>query len=477
MMVVTFVTMLAAFLVVGIYSAKHSQDTTSDYYLASNNVHPMLAGLSAVATNNSGYMFIGVIGYTYAVGLASIWLMVGWIVGDFIASMLVYRQLRVATGDTRELSFAGVVSRWTGVHQPLVQVSAALLSIVFLGAYSAAQLSAGGKALHVLLGWNLHAGAFIVAVIVAVYCIAGGIRASIWTDVAQSFVMLIAMGLLLFAAVQGLGGMDASLQRLDAIPGHMDWFPRHLLFPGMGGMALFVIGWLFAGLSVAGQPHIMIRFMALDKPAHLARARWWYYGFFTVFYALATGVGLLSRVYLPELTHIDPELALPTMAQHLLPPVLVGLVLAGIFAATMSTADSLVLSCSACMTNDLWPRLRGSKSAAKTATLATTALALIIAVTGSSSVFQLVILAWSTLAAAFVPLVLVLAIGGRPSQGLTLAMMFGGPAISLLWRHLGYHTFVYEGLPGIVTGLLIYFVGRYLQPRRQEHPVAAEPGI
>ncbi|MGE0113344.1 MAG: sodium/proline symporter [Steroidobacteraceae bacterium] len=458
MMLLSFCTCLLSFFLIGIYSVTRSRGTAADYYLASSNVHPLMVGLSAVATNNSGYMFIGVIGYTYTTGLASVWLMIGWITGDLLASLWIYKRLRQATAATRELSFAGVISHWTGQSQTHIRLLGAIFSIILLGAYAAAQFSAGGKALHALFGWHLHTGAVLVAIIVAIYCMAGGIRASIWTDVAQSFVMLAAMAILAVAAVHGLGGIGASMARLQAIPGHMNWFPDNLLLPEMSGMVLFVIGWLFAGLSVAGQPHIMVRFMALDQPAHLANARLWYYGFFVTFYALATIVGLLSRVYLPELSTLDPELALPTMAQNLLPPLLVGLILAGIFAATMSTADSLVLSCSACLTNDLWPKLGEGKHSAKMATLSITALALGIAIVGPGSVFQLVIMAWSTLGSVFVPLLLLLAAGRRPSQRAALAMMITGALASLWWREQQLDGYVYEGFPGILAGLSAYYV-------------------
>lgn len=224
-------------------------------------------------------------------------------------------------------------------------------------------------------------------------------------------------------------------------------------------MALFVIGWLFAGVSVIGQPHIVIRFMALDAPGRLTQARLWYYGFFTIFYGMATGVGLLSRLYLPELGGLDAELALPQMAQLLLPPVLVGLILAGIFAATMSTADSLVLSCSASLTQDLATGKQSSLWLSKLATLGVTALAFFIAVTGPTSVFTLVILAWSTLASAFGPLMIVYACRGRPSQALALAMMIVGPLVALLWRWAGWHEHYYEGMPGMLAGLLVYAIG------------------
>lgn len=465
MVVASFVACLLAFLVVGVASAAHSRGTTADYYVASRSVHPALVGLSAVATNNSGYMFIGVIGFTYTTGLPAIWLMVGWILGDYLASLAAHRQLRLAAERTGEMTFAGVLSRWGGGNFALLRRLAALATLVFLGTYSAAQLSAGGKALHSLFGWSIHDGALLVAGVVALYCLAGGIRASIWTDAAQAAVMLFAMGLLLLAATGSLGGLGASVARLREVPDFLAWFPRDLLVPGLPGMGLFVVGWLFAGLSVIGQPHVMIRFMALDDPARLGQARAWYYGFFTAFYAMATAVGLLSRVHLPELGALDPELALPKMAQALLPPVWVGVILAGIFAATMSTADSLILSCSAALTHDLPPRPVRSAWRCRLATLIVTGLALAIAVSGARSVFSLVILSWSTLASAFAPLLLVYARGARPSQALALTMMLGGTAVALGWRQLGLHDHVYEGMPGILAGLGIYAVAALVSRR------------
>ncbi len=462
---VTFVVFLLAFLVIGTLSFRRSRGTTSDYYLASSAVRPSFVGLSAVATNNSGYMFIGVIGYTYAVGLAAVWLMVGWIAGDLLGSLLVHKHLRRSTAQSREITFAGVLSRWTGIEQRLVRILAAVLTIVFLGAYTAAQLSAGGKALHSMFGWNRGSGAVLVAVVMAVYCFAGGIRASIWTDVAQSVVMMGAMALLLGVAVDGLGGWQASWDRLEAIPGFTNWFPDGLIVPGVAGMLLFVVGWMFAGLSAIGQPHIAIRFMALDHADHMWRARLWYYGFFTIFYAMATAVGLLSRIYLPGLASLDPELALPAMAQELLPPILVGVVLAGIFAATMSTADSLVLSCSASLTNDLPSRPARSTFVAKVATLAVTAFALAIALAETQSVFNLVILAWSTLAAAFVPLLVVYVRGYRPHELHALLMIVAGVGTALAWRWMGLHEQIYEGFPGILAGLLVFFLPHWLLGR------------
>ena len=138
-MVYAFIGFLLAFTLIGLSSAWRSRGTKADYYLASGNVKAWLVGLSAVATNNSGYMFIGVIGYTYATGLASIWLMVGWIAGDFLASLYVHKRLNQATQSSGEVSYAGVLSNWYGrKHQP-VQRLIGIISLLFLLTYASAQ--------------------------------------------------------------------------------------------------------------------------------------------------------------------------------------------------------------------------------------------------------------------------------------------------------------------------------------------------
>ena len=455
-MIYSFMFFMAVFVVIGVSSLFYSRRSRQDYYLASHSIPPWLVGLSAVATNNSGYMFIGVIGYTYVTGLASIWLMIGWITGDFLASMFIHKHLRQAAIDTDEASYAGVLGHWGGVRFKAFQRLAAIISLVFLLSYAAAQLVAGGKALQVLFGWPNWGGAVLGSVLVMVYCYAGGIRASIWTDAAQSFVMILAMGLMLFAAVDSMGGIEQSIMRMQGIPGFMDWYPRDLPFPGVSGGVLFAMSWMFAGLSVIGQPHVMVRFMALKGDNSMVSARAWYYGWYVLFYLMATVVGMLSRIYLPDTNAFDAELALPTMAQQLMPPVLVGLILAGMFAATMSTADSLVLSCSASITHDLLPHKVERSWLLKMATLGITLAALLWAIFNRQSVFSLVIMAWSTLASAFAPILIVLALGGRPSQRVYITMLLVGAGTALVWRWFGLQDAVYEGMPGILAGLLVY---------------------
>ncbi len=469
MTAISFGLILAIFLAIGLASARKATGSRTDYYLASRSVRPWLVGLSAVATNNSGYMFIGVIGFTYETGLSAIWLMFGWILGDFIGSSFIHRRLRQVTATSGEASFASVIARWYGETFGVWRRIAAIIMVIFLVAYAGAQISAGGKALQGVLGIEPATGAAAVAAMVLIYSIVGGIRASIWTDGAQAIAMLGAMAVLFGAGVAGLGGFGGVVEAWRGVPGYLDLFPGDLLLPGLAGMGLFVLGWLFAGFSVVGQPHIMVRFMALDDDRNMVRARAWYYSYFTIFYLLATGVGMLSRIYLPDLTGLDPELALPMMAVELLPPVLVGLILAGIFAATMSTADSLVLSSSAALTHDLAPQRLETTFMLKLATAVAVAIALVLALSENRSVFSLVILAWSTLAAAFAPLLTLYALRRRVSETTAVAMLVIGVAIALFWRFgLGWHESIYEGLPGIAVPLVIGFALSKPEPAKAD---------
>jgi Na+/proline symporter len=354
-----------------------------------------------------------------------------------------------------------VLSHWHGENSAALQRLIGVISLLFLLTYAAAQLVAGGKALHVLLGWPLWSGSVVGAILVCLYCFAGGIRASIWTDAAQSIVMIMAMAILLVVAIMNLGGAASAVEQMHAIDGFMDWLPKDLLSPSWFGGALFVVSWVFAGFSVIGQPHIMVRFMALNDVANMRRAKLWYYLWFTLFYLMATGVGMLSRIYLSDTGAFDAELALPTMAQQLLPSVLVGLILAGVFAATMSTADSLVLSCSAAITHDILPHKIERLWLLKLTTILIAGGALLLALLNNQSVFSMVIMAWSGLASAFAPLLLFLCLGQRPSQAASIMAILAGFTVSLSWRLLGLHEVVYEGLPGIVFGLCVLWVAQF----------------
>ena len=455
MAIISFIGFLLLFVAIGVASMIKSKPSTTDYLIADRSVAPWLAGLSAVATNNSGYMFIGMIGLTYATGLSSVWLMIGWIFGDLVASLLIMKRLRKTTEAHDIHSFGGLLAEWHGTNYNQLRRIAGFLTILFLGAYAAAQFTAGSKALHVLFGWDIAIGSSLGALLVLIYSYSGGIRASIWTDAAQSFVMISAMVVLMFTATAGFGSVTEIVEALSTVqPGYMTWFPD----TSVSGVILFIAGWVFAGFGVAGQPHIIIRYMALDDAENLPRFRLWYYSWFTFFYAATIVVGLMARLLLPDAGSFDAELALPMISQLLLPEVMVGLVLAGLFAATMSTADSLLLSCSASLSRDIFPERKLGYRATKIMTAIVVLVALGLSLSNNQSVFALVLIAWGLLASAFAPLLTLYALGKRPSEAAAIIIMCAGISIFLLWRFMGLGSVVYEIMPAIITGIGIYFL-------------------
>lgn len=452
-MIYSFVFFLLLFVMVGLASSRYSQKTTEDYLLASKNIKPWLAGFSFFATENSGFMFIGYIGLIYAIGLSALWVAIGWYLGEVLVLWRTARVLRAHNDTVNSQTYAGLISRWTGQEYVAVRYIAALIFIVFLSVYAAAQLSAGGKALNVLAGWDLNFSAVIGFLIVVAYCVAGGIRATIWTDAVQAIVMFVSLVLIVGFSLNEIGGLGVLIDRLNEIdPALLDMMAGSYKF----GMIGFILGWLFAGMGVLGQAHVMVRFMVIDKAESVKKALIYYAGLVSILSILCVVAALSARVLLPELQ--DAELALPMLASDLMPSVLAGLFLAGLFAAAMSTADSQVLSSSAALTRDIVPRYKDSLLWSKAGTLLVALFALGVAVSGDKNVFKLATFAWSVMAAGLTPLILVYSFHKKPSQALAVLMMLGGAGASIAWELAGLSGEMYNVLPGLAAGLAIYIV-------------------
>lgn len=460
----TFIIFLLLFTAIGIYSATRKQNTTTDYLLASRNVNPWLTALSTMSTGQSGLLFIGQVGFAYKIGISSLWLTIGWAIGDYLAWWFVFKSLRQLSEKTDSDTFSSFLSQ-NMKGSRLIAIISALITIIFLGTYAAAQLVAGSKALNTVFGWNYNLGIIIGAVIVVIYCFSGGIRADIWTDALQAIIMLGSLLLLLVVAFISCGGIDNLWQSLAAIdPGLIDWNPRSLPL----GFIPFLLGWIGAGFGVVGQPHITVRAMAIDSAKHIGFARNLKTSLGLINSVSATGIGLAARVILPDLmTSGDPELALPYLSLELLPVVLVGLMLAGLFSAIISTADSQILSCSAALTQDIFPAAAQSYKLAKVGTLAVTAVILVIALGGENNVFALVTFSWSALASGLGPL-LILRVWQWPVNFPTaIAMMGIGLATALFWNlGLNLSSVIYEVLPGMAAGMAVYGIVQFF-PRLQ----------
>ena len=222
----SFLLFLGLFAGVGLSSMRVKENTTEDYLVAGRGVHPALAALSAVSTWNSGFMFVGII------GLHGQWVFVFWTafastLGQIIAWVWIYKFIQKEASERGVRSLSSLVSSANAPEAKL----AAIISVVFLSIYAAAQLTAGGKALELMLDWPIWIGILIGAGLAVAYCFAGGIRASIWTDGIQSIVMMVGGFILCVVAVKevgGLGGLTSDLRTID--PGLANIFPKDYEF-------------------------------------------------------------------------------------------------------------------------------------------------------------------------------------------------------------------------------------------------------
>ncbi len=464
MILSSFILFLLLFITVGVFSSTKSKKTSSDYLLASHAEKPWKIALAAVATNNSGYMFIGMIGYAYTNGISAFWIMICALIGDFCASLFIHQKFRAFAGKSHSLSFSELISKWGGVDYKILRVISALIVAIFLTVYAAAQFKAGGKAMEAIFGSQFVIGVILGGLVVLIYSSFGGIRASIWINTLQSFIMITSMALIFFSGLYEIGGFSNFFSAINHIsPDFCDIFPDKIIFNQGFGLLFFLIGWFFGGFGIIGQPHIMTSFMALDKPESVKKIRIYYYSWYLFFFALTIGTGLIARILIPFDGIFDPELALPTLAKNLLPEFLIGFILAGLFSATLSTADSQILSSSAAITNDLLPKKRNSYAIVKANTAIIAFFATSLALFDNQSVFSLVMIAWLALACSFSPLIIVYAMGGKISQKMALTMMFFGFTSMMIWRHFNLGDAVYEAAPGIICGLIPYLVCKFFK--------------
>ncbi|MFZ9737836.1 MAG: sodium/proline symporter [Prochlorotrichaceae cyanobacterium] len=457
----SFAAFLVLFIGVGLYSGLHQKETVEDYLLASRQANPWLTGLSTVATSNSGFMFIGLIGFTYGIGIAAIWLVIGWILGDFIAWILIHERFRRVSEGVKANTIPAFLGQ-DSEAQPGLTLVTALTTLAFLGVYAASQLQAGSKALNVIFGLDYRLGILLGAIVVTIYCVAGGIRASIWVGSLQALLMIFSMLLLVVVAIVSCGGTIALWEKLEDInPALLSLAPPNLKF----GLIPFALSWLAAGFGVVGQPHVMRRIMSINSVANVSKARNVYTVLYILFACCAIGVGLASRVLLPGLLDSDPEVALPQLAENLLPGIWIGIILAGLFASTISTADAQLLTCSAALTQDIFPQAKESFWAVRGGTLGMALLIFLIAIFSDDNVFVLATVGWASLGAALGPIMVVRAMEWPLSRNLGLAMIVTGISIALFWRFgLGFGNSVCEALPGMIGVSLVYGAGRILFP-------------
>ena len=485
-LLLSFLLFMGFFAGVGLASMRVKQDTTDDYLVAGRGMHPALAALSAVSTWNSGYMFIGFIGFIFVQGYSGIWIGLVSTLGQAVAWIWLYKFIQKEGNERGVRSLSSLVSKTTGAPEAKL---AGILSVVFLAIYAAAQLVAGGVALRAMLGWSEVAGILIGFVLVVAYCYAGGIRASIWTDAAQSCVMIVGSSILCYVAVSevgGLSGLHNSLKDID--PGMVNLFPADLTF----GVTLWIGAFFLGGLGVAGQPQVVSRVMTLKDDKDRKEAAIWFFVWQTPFIALMFIIGLACRAIFLDLDASQAQDGLPLLAMEVLNPFLAGVILASIFAATMSTADSQVLACTAAITDDVKPEWAQEHKTTKLVTMVIAVFVTVIALGGQQfpgfgdSVFALVVLAVYGLGGIFVPLLLIRMMGYEPDTQHTIWMMVAALSAVIVWSLSPFGEDIFPSIPAMSAAFATHFIlcwkreasnssplGRYSLPTQRTTTIGA----
>lgn len=468
MLLTSFIIFLLLILSVGLYAKRYSKNTTDDYLLASRSIPVWQTVFSALASSASGFMYIGLIGYTYNKGLSGIWLMTFWLVGEYFAMRYIPRKINHATERENLKDFNSLLSNYWGQNHTHIKKLAAIITLIFLSVYASAQFQAAGKTIHTILEWDLSVGIILSYVMVLAYCFAGGIRASIWTDNIQFMIMLIAIIVLVFWSLDAIGGWSLFIQKLHQNPvAYSQFFPE-----SMGNnffILLFLLGWVLGGLGITGQPHVAVRFMSMQNTKAYKKIVYSYYAFAVAFSALCILSALLAKVYFADTlsADFDSETALPMLAIAVLPPVFVALMLSAILSAIISTADSQILSSSAALSNTLLKQRADDGAQLKQNKLATifiASFALLMALYGDSSVFSLVVIAWFGLASSFTPLLLLQFMGYRIPQNIGIIIILSGLSAAIIWRLSGLNSITYEAFIGIITGFVVFAIARLFIP-------------
>jgi Na+/proline symporter len=442
-----------SFLLVGILSIKNKKKNLNDYYIADRSMSPLFVGLSGAATLLNGIMFFGNIGMTYLLGFKFGWFYIGAIIAHIICFSYFAEKFATSGHKNNNTTLLNFLSNNSDNNYKYFTIIAALFIIIFSSVVAASQLLAGAKTLNYFFDVNFNLGGATVLIIVLMYCYAGGIRASIWTDVAQTFVMMIAMGTLSIFCLNEVGGWEVLTNKLSNIDNKL----TTLFFSNnMGGWLTFGIGWLFMFLGTAvGSPQIAVRYLTIKDPKETKKAGVYYTTYIAFFYGFAFIIGLCARALIPIEAFIDKEFGLIILANQLLPEILIGVVIAGIFASLISTTDSLVLVASSSITKDIFPKANKYYHG-KIFTTLSCGLIYLIFLFGGKSVFSLLVMGYSSIASIFFPLVTLHLLKKSPNQIQSILMMIISLIVIITWRYFNLHTTINECAIAIPTSLITY---------------------
>ena len=459
--IVCFSLFLILFLGIGAFAAKFSTDNSeSDYLLGNRSFGKLFIGLSAGATANSGWIMTGGVGFGYSMGTYSLLMGLGYVLGDLIFWSLFPDKINKISLQQDSQTVPELIGLTVKSPQgkKIIAAIVAILTVIFVGAYIAAQFSAAAKTLNAFFGLQFEWGVIIAAASILTYCVTGGIRASIWTDVVQAFVVMFVTYSMLFVGIMAGGGVSQIIDSLYNIdPQLVDVTLNRTWW----SLVAFVCGFIVSGLGFnLSQPQFLVRLMAGKSPEEVKQAKWIYLGFVYSTYFAMLLFGIISRVLLPNIT--DPEQALPLYAIQNFNPIFVGIVLAGVFSVIASTADSQILVCSSALARDILPsfyqkmsRRYGAKYQ-QFVTLLVGVIAVIASIFNSASVFELILFALGALAGSIAPAMLITILNRRTHSTALSSMMLLGLASAIAWRVIGLNTIINEAVPAIIISLVFH---------------------
>lgn len=464
-MIIYFVGMI----ILGI-AAYQRTSNLDDYMLGGRSLSPGVAALSAGASDMSGWLLMGLPGALYLNGLVELWIAIGLTVGAWLNWKYVAPRLRTYTEvSNNAITLPSFLDSRLRDRSRALRIVSGLIILVFFTFYVSSGMVAGGTFFESSFGMNYHVGMVLIAGVVVLYTLVGGFLAVSWTDTVQGLMMLAALVLVPIIGLVHIGGFGEWSASVDAVATQQS---AQLFNMFTGVSAIAVISNLAWGLGYFGQPHIIVRFMALRTPGEAKQARRIGIGWmiFSLLGAAATafiGIAVFKhdKAALP-----NSEAVFLKLGQLLFHPVFAGFVLAAVLAAIMSTISSQLLVSSSALVEDvyrgLFHKTLGDKQGillGRTAVLIVSVVAALLAWDPKSNILQLVGFAWGGFGAAFGPLILLSLYWRKLTWQGGLAGMVGGAVTVFAWKYLLAANFgdsvplfnLYEILPGALVNLVL----------------------
>jgi sodium/proline symporter len=468
---VAFLGYIALVLLIGVLSARFSSRGVGHYFVGGRAMNRWVVALSSVVSGRSAWLLLGVTGMAWSMGVGAIWAVAGYTVVELVLFLTLARRLRRVAGEADCVTLTDVFVARLGDPRGGLRLLLSGVILLFMAAYVAAQFAGGGKAMAAGFGLEPTTGVLLTAGLVLAYTLVGGFLAVSLTDTLQALFMIGALVLIPTLALRAEGGWDTVSAALNALEGGM-------LDPGALGLGA-ALGLLAIGLGSPGNPHILVRYMSIDREANLRFAAVAGTVANVVMGVGAVFIGLIGRARFPELSLLggDTETLYPLLASETLPPFLFGMVVASIFAAIMSTADSQLLVGASAVVRDLVQKgrwARESISEARLVGLSRLVVALLVGAAlllgwaASDLVFWMVLFAWAGLGAAIgPPLILTLYWSGTTRGGVVAGVLTGAITVVVWYYTPALKGWLYELVPAFLLSALVT-VGVSLWERQRE---------